>query len=101
MSQLKVLPHSIEAEKAVIASLLLDINKFYDVYEIIHTHEAFYNPDYALCYQCIAELLNDGINPDDITISDRMASHKEKKEIANYENVILEIDEYLKNQIQS
>jgi replicative DNA helicase len=90
MSKINILPHSIEAEKAVIASILLNINVFDDVFEIINTSDAFYQPENALCYQAIIELSNEGIALDDITIADRMASHQECKSIGGWMMWIME-----------
>jgi replicative DNA helicase len=55
----RVMPHSTEAERSVIGSMLLDRDAIMTVAEILNRDD-FYNPMYGLLYENITELFNGG-----------------------------------------
>jgi replicative DNA helicase len=68
----KILPHSIEAEQAVIGSILVDENAIYKVIELGLTPEDFYRPEHQEIMRVAMELVPDGIPVDIIVINDEL-----------------------------
>ncbi|MAA64673.1 MAG: replicative DNA helicase [Alteromonadaceae bacterium] len=68
-SRIKVPPHSIEAEQAVIGGLMLDNSKWDAVSEVI-TSADFYRQDHRLIFAAIERLAGDGEPLDVVTLSE-------------------------------
>lgn len=70
--------HDLNAEQAVIACVLMDVDQLHDVLGILSSAD-FYDPINASIFKTI-EILTDEQNPVDIfTISDRMSTNFECK----------------------
>ena len=67
----RTVPHSTEAEKAVIGSILIDQNKIEEVSEILEP-EDFYTRSYALIYDAMQELYNERKPIDTVTLKDKV-----------------------------
>ena len=67
----RVMPHSTEAERSVIGSMLLDRDAIMTVAEILNRDD-FYNPMYGLLYENITELFNEGKPADILTVQNRL-----------------------------
>jgi replicative DNA helicase len=70
--EVKILPHSIEAEQAVIGSILVDENAIYKVIELGLTPEDFYRPEHQEIMRVAMELVPDGIPVDIVVINDEL-----------------------------
>ena len=55
----RVLPHSIEAEKSVIGAMLMDKEAVTAALNML-TKEDFYSSQYAVIFESMAELFNEG-----------------------------------------
>ena len=55
----RVLPHSIEAEKSVIGAMLMDKEAVTTALNML-TKEDFYSSQYAVIFESMAELFNEG-----------------------------------------
>jgi len=74
VENLKVPPHSIEAEQAVLGGLLLSSRAFDQVADVI-TETDFYREDHRLIFRAIHELSNVGRPCDAVTITEWFESH--------------------------
>ncbi len=72
-NRLRVPPHSLEAEQAVLGGLLLDHQAFDQVLEVIQARD-FYNPDNRLVFAAMARLSEAGKPLDIITVSEALES---------------------------
>jgi replicative DNA helicase len=68
-SRVKVPPHSLEAEQAVLGGLMLDNRRFDDVSEII-TAKDFYRQDHQLIFGAVERLAGDGEPLDVVTLAE-------------------------------
>ena len=74
VENLKVPPHSLEAEQAVLGGLLLSSRAWDAVADVI-TENDFYREDHRLIFRAVAEL-SDGAKPcDAITVTEWFESH--------------------------
>lgn len=71
----KILPHSDEAERSVIGSMIMDRDAITMASEIL-TEEDFYQKQYGVLFKTMMELYNEGRPVDLITLQDRL---KEKE----------------------
>lgn len=67
----RVLPHSSEAEQSVIGSMIMDREAIVSASEII-TGEDFYEKQYAILFENMVELFNEGKPVDLVTLQDRL-----------------------------
>ena len=67
----RILPHSIEAEQSVIGSMLMDKDAVIVALDMISS-EDFYSRQYAVLYETMLELFNEGKEMDLIVIQDRL-----------------------------
>jgi replicative DNA helicase len=72
LEELKLPPHNIEAEKGVIAAVLLDNDNMYIFDGLALTDKDFYLKEHQYIYKAILELRNDKKTIDVITLSDRL-----------------------------
>ncbi len=70
----KIPPHSIDAEVAVIGSLMLDRQAISKVIEIL-TEESFYVERHRVIYKAIMLMFNENISVDLITLNDRLTKN--------------------------
>jgi replicative DNA helicase len=71
VEQIKVPPHHLEAEQAVLGSLMLDIKRSSVVFEFLRT-EDFYRDKHGQIFKAIAELAERGEPCDLVTVTDRL-----------------------------
>ena len=70
--QIKILPHSIDAEQAILGSLLLSkVDKLYDVLEIV-TVDDFYKQSHQQIFSAILKLEHKNVEIDLITVADEL-----------------------------
>ncbi len=71
IDDIRVPPHSVEAEQAVLGGLMLD-NRAYDAIADRLVAEDFYRRDHQLIYEAIADLASRGEPFDAVTLSERL-----------------------------
>ena len=74
VENLKVPPHSLEAEQAVLGGLLLSSRAWDSVADVI-TEPDFYREDHRLIFRAVAELSDGGKPCDAVTVSEWFESH--------------------------
>ena len=77
---LKLPPHSIEAEQAVLGGLMIDNGAWDRVGDVI-TEDDFYRRDHRQIFRAIAKLSEAGMPCDAVTISEELAKHNELEQI--------------------
>lgn len=68
---LKVPPHSVEAEQSVLGGLMLNNNAWFDLVEIIGAHD-FYRPQHQIIFEAMMALANNDEPLDAVTVSERL-----------------------------
>lgn len=71
MKDLKLPPHSVEAEQAVLGGLMLDNQRWDDIADILTCHD-FYSRPHAVIWKVMVELSEQGLPMDLITLSEKM-----------------------------
>ena len=82
----RVLPHSIEAEQAVVGSMLMDRDAILTSSEIV-SGEDFYQTAYGVIFDAVVEIYNEGKPVDLITLQERLKEKKVPAEISSLEFV--------------
>ncbi|MDO4788774.1 MAG: replicative DNA helicase [Johnsonella sp.] len=82
----RVLPHSIEAEQSVIGSMLMDKEAVVVAVDILSS-EDFYSSQYALMYESMVELFNQGIPIDLVVLQNKLKEKNLPPEIYSLEFV--------------
>ena len=82
----RVLPHSIEAEQAVIGAMLMDQEAILTSSEII-SGDDFYQSAYGVIFEAIVEIYNEGKPVDLITLQSRLKEKDVPAEISSLEFV--------------
>jgi len=82
----RVLPHSIEAEQAVVGSMLMDCDAILTSSEII-TGDDFYQTAYGVIFDTVVEIYNEGKPVDLITLQERLREKDVPAEISSLEFV--------------
>ena len=82
----RVLPHSIEAEQAVIGAMLMDKEAILTSSEIVGGDD-FYQTAYGVIFEAIVEIYNEGKPVDLITLQNRLKDKKVPVEISSLEFV--------------
>ncbi len=67
----RILPHSAEAEQSVIGSMIMDKDAIVAASEVISSTD-FYEQQYAILYETMQELYNEGKPVDLVTLQDRL-----------------------------
>ena len=83
----RIMPHNLEAESAVIGSMLMDQEAIQAAAEIL-TAEDFYSPQYGVMFETICELNRDGMAVDPVTLQNRM--HEKNLPPETYSNEVLQ-----------
>ncbi len=78
----RVLPNSIEAERAVIGSLLMDKDAVSTAMELV-TADDFYQRQYGVMYEAIVELYNEGKPVDLVTLQNRLKEKDVPPEVSS------------------
>lgn len=89
----RVMPHNLDAEKAVIGGLFIDPNSIGIISEILQDGSAFYTNVYGIIYDAMLELHKEGRVIDSITVQDKL----KEKQVPS----VLEDDAFLKDLILS
>jgi len=74
VQNMRIPPHSIEAEQSVLGSMIMDHDAVIVASEILRASD-FYRPDHAQIFAAIMELYTSGNPIDLITIQDRLVQH--------------------------
>lgn len=82
----RVLPHSIEAEQAVVGSMLMDKDAILTCSELI-SGEDFYQKAYGVIFDAVVEIYNEGKPVDLITLQTRLKEKDVPAEISSLEFV--------------
>lgn len=80
----KVLPHSIEAEKSVIGSMLMDKDAITTASEIV-TSEDFYQNQYGVLFEAMIDLYSEGKPVDLVTIQEKLKEKDVPPELSSIE----------------
>ena len=80
----RVPPHSLEAEKSVIGSMIMDREAILVASEILHSSD-FYQSQYGIIFDTIVELCNEGKPVDLVTLQDRLREKELPAEISAME----------------
>ncbi|MCR5520799.1 MAG: replicative DNA helicase [Lachnospiraceae bacterium] len=67
----RTLPHSVEAENAVIGAILIDPDCVREIGDILHA-EDFYDSTLGMYFDCVIDLDNAGVPIDQVTLSDKI-----------------------------
>jgi replicative DNA helicase len=82
----RILPHSIEAEQSVIGSMIMDREAIIVAAEII-TGDDFYGKQYAILFEAMTELNDEGKPVDLVTLQDRLKEKDVPPEVSSLEFV--------------
>ena len=82
----RIPPHSIEAEQSVVGSMFMDKEAIITASELL-TREDFYNPSFAVLFEAIVELFNEGKAVDLITVQNRLKEKDVPPEVYDLKNI--------------
>ena len=82
-----ILPSNIEAERAVIASILVS-NDIYDEISLIIDSQKFFDPIHAKLYETIENLISKGLLANPITLKNHFENNEGLKELGGQEYLI-------------
>ncbi|MGN0293342.1 MAG: replicative DNA helicase [Lachnospiraceae bacterium] len=82
----RIPPNSAEAERSVIAAMLMDRDAVISASEIL-TGDDFYNRQYGVVFECMVELVNQGEPVDMVTVQNRLKEKDVSPETASLEFV--------------
>ena len=80
----RILPHSIDAEKAVIGSMIMDADAAVAASEMI-TGDDFYQRQYGILFDAMVELYNEGKPVDVLTLQERLKMKDVPEEFSSIE----------------
>ena len=80
VENLKVPPHSLEAEQAVLGGLLLSTRAWDAIADVI-TDQDFYREDHRLIFRAVAELSDGGKPCDAVTVTEWFESHGQVEQV--------------------
>ena len=80
LQSLKIAPHSIEAEQAVLGGLMLDNNALDKVIDAI-TEQDFYRQDHRLVFNAISDLASNSQPYDVVTLSEWLDQNKQLEQV--------------------
>ena len=80
----RILPHSIDAEKAVIGSMIMDADAVVAASEMI-TGDDFYQRQYGILFDAMVELYNEGKPVDVLTLQERLKMKDVPEEFSSIE----------------
>lgn len=82
----KILPHSIDSEKAVIGSMIMDADAIVAASEML-TGDDFYQRQYGILFETMVELYNEGKAVDVLTLQERLKMKDVPEEFASLEYI--------------
>ncbi|MDR3307600.1 MAG: replicative DNA helicase [Coriobacteriales bacterium] len=77
----KTPPHNVDAERAVLAAMILDKDVVEEALAVLSSGDAFYRPAHQKIYTAIAELNARAIPVDQLTLADRLESKGELEQV--------------------
>lgn len=80
----RVLPHSIEAERSVVGSMMMDSEAVITASEIV-TKDDFYGKQYGILFEAMVELYSDGKPIDLVTLQDKLKEKNVPPELSSVE----------------
>ena len=80
----RVLPHSIEAERSVVGSMIMDSEAVITASEIV-TKDDFYGKQYGILFEAMVELYSDGKPIDLVTLQDKLKEKNVPPELSSVE----------------
>ncbi|MCR5054940.1 MAG: replicative DNA helicase [Lachnospiraceae bacterium] len=80
----RIMPNSLEAEQAVIGSMLMDRDAVVTAEDIL-TGEDFYHQQYRVLFEVITELFSTGNPVDPVTVTDKLREKAVSPEVASVE----------------
>ena len=80
----RVLPHSVEAERSVIGSMIMDKDAILTASEIL-TSDDFYQKQYGIVFDAMIELYNEGKPVDLVTLQERLKEKDVPPEISSFD----------------
>ena len=80
----KIQPHSVEAERSVIGSMLMDKDAITTASEIVNSDD-FYQPQYGMLFDAMVELHNEGSPVDLVTLQDKLKEKDLPPELTSIE----------------
>jgi replicative DNA helicase len=83
IAQLNTPPHSMEAEQAVLGSVIQSVDAWDKIAEII-IQEDFYNRAHRLIFAAITRLISKSSAADPITLKDELESHNELEDVGGF-----------------
>ena len=78
----RILPNSLEAEQCVIGSMVMDMDAITTACEFINADD-FYHKQYALLFEAMTELYNEGKPVDPVTLQERLKTKNAPEEVAS------------------
>ena len=82
----RIQPHSIEAEQSVVGSMFMDKEAIITASELLK-REDFYNPSFAVLFEAVVELFNEGKAVDLITVQNRLKEKDVPPEVYDLKNI--------------
>ncbi len=82
----KVLPHSVEAEKAVVASMIMDSDALFSASEVL-VPEDFYGKQYGVLFEAMIEMQVAGTPVDLVTLQEKLKEKDVPPEVASMDFV--------------
>lgn len=80
----RILPHSVDAEKAVIGSMIMDADAVVAASEML-TGDDFYQRQYGILFEAMMELYNEGKPVDALTLQERLKMKDVPEEFSSIE----------------
>ena len=82
----KIMPHSIDSEKAVIGSMIMDADAIVAASEML-TGDDFYQRQFGILFETMVELYNEGKPVDVLTLQERLKMKDVPEEFASIEYI--------------
>ena len=82
----KIMPHSIDSEKAVIGSMIMDADAIVAASEML-TGDDFYQQQFGILFETMVELYNEGKPVDVLTLQERLKMKDVPEEFASIEYI--------------
>lgn len=83
----KIMPHSIDSEKAVIGSMIMDADAIVAASEML-TGDDFYQRQFGILFETMVELYNEGKPVDVLTLQERLKMKDVPEEFASIEYIV-------------
>ena len=81
----KIPPHSMEAERCVLGSMMLDKEVIGQVHGILHDKEAFFQVDHQIIFERLVDLYNQGKNLDPVILREELLKRNLLEEVGGTE----------------